>query len=325
MGMQSALAQTGVAKQSAKGSASANPTFTHGVINGTVMTVDINQVLSAETSGARVAPSVDRTGVIPGMALAFRAKPKAMGLWLYGALGSISTSGAGPTYTHTITSGADLPYLTVFGKLDGNIYAVQDFKVNTFELKFKDTQPVEIDVQGMGTLPVIPATFVAGTDVTLDPFFSAHTGTFSVDVDGAGSESATAKITGGTIKINNNAKTIVVSGSISPDDIAVGRQEVEVSFDVVPADMTLWRTIVTGTPTGTTPQAAPLYGTFSIAFTNGTDSLTLAGARVAFVTKFPDADPAGGPVTITITGLSVQPTGGGTPLTATLVNGVASY
>lgn len=325
MGMQSALAQVGVAKQVAKGTAIANPTFANGVINGTVMTIDVNQSLSAETSGVRVAPSVDRTGVVPGMSLAFRAKAKALGLWLYGALGSISTAGAGPTYTHTITSGADLPYLTAFGTLGGNIYAVQDFKVNTLEIKFKDTQPVEVDVQGMGTAPVIPATFVPGTDVTLDSFFAAHTGTFSVDVDGAGSEAATAKITSGSIKINNNAKTLVVSGSILPDDIVVGRQDVEVTFEAVPADMTLWRTILTGTPTGTVVQATPVYGTFSIAFTNGTDSVTLAGTRVAFTTKFPDADPAGGPVTISLAGLSVQPTGGGTPLTATLVNGVVSY
>lgn len=324
MALQSALAQVGVAKQSAKGSAASNPTFGHGVTNGTVLTVEVAQALADQTSGTRVSPGVDRTGVMPGMDFSCRAHAKSAGLYLYGVLGSLATTGAGP-YTHAITSGADLPYLTAFGKLGSNVYAVNDMKIDSLAVNFNGTEPVELAISGMGTTADYDATFTAGTDDTLAAYFAAHTGTFSVDVDGSGSSSATAKIAAGSITINNSLESIMISGSISPDDVFVGRQEVEVSFDIIPDDLALWRTIVTGTSTGTSASATPVYGSFSIAFTNGTDSLTLAATRVAFTADFPDVDPAGGPVTISLAGLAVQPAAGGTPITATVVNGQASY
>jgi hypothetical protein len=116
-----------------------------------------------------------------------------------------------------------------------------------------------------------------------------------------------------------------VSGSITPDDVTVGRQEVECSFDVTPDDLNLWRTIVTGTSAATTAGSSVLYGTFSCQFSNGTDTLTIAASRVAFTCDFPDADPAGGTLTLTLAGLAVSDSAGTTPLTVTLVNTQASY
>lgn len=324
MALQSALAQVGVAKQSAKGTAAANPTFGHGVTKGTVLTVDVSQNLEDHTSGTRVSPGVNRNGVMPGMDFSCRAHSKTAGLYLYGALGAIATTGSG-TYTHTITTGSDLPYLTAFGKLGSNIYAVNDMKIDSLAINWSGVEPVEMVVSGMGTTANYGATFTAGTDDTLASYFAASAGTFSVDIDGASGTAATAKIASGSISISNNVETIMVAGSISPDDVFVGRQEIEVTFEVVPDDLALWRTIVTGTSAGSTASAAPVYGTFSIAFTNGTDSLTLAGTRVAFTCDFPDSDPSGGPVTLSIAGLAVQPAAGGTPITATLVNSQATY
>ena len=65
-------------------------------------------------------------------------------------------------------------------------------------------------------------------------------------------------------------------------------------------------------------------GSFSIQFTDGTKTLTLAATRVAFTTEFPSADAGGGPVTLSLAGLVVLPASGA-PLTATLTNGIASY
>jgi hypothetical protein len=324
MPIQSALAQVGVAKQTVKGTPISNPTYGHGVTNGTVLTIDVAQGLEDHTSGTRVSPAVNRTGVMPGMDFSCRAHSRTTGLYLFGALGSIATTGAGP-YTHTITTGADLPYLTAFGRMGSNIYAVNDLKVDSLELNFNQTEPIEIAVSGMGTTANYAATFTATTDDTLATYFAAHTGTFSVDVDGASGTAATAKIQSGSIKINNNLESIMISGSIAPDDVFPGRQEIEVSFDIIPDDLNLWRTIITGTSSGTTAASAVTYGTFSVAFTNGADSLTIAATRVAFTADFPDADPAGGVVTLSLEGLAVQPLAGGTPITATLINTAVSY
>lgn len=325
--IQSALAQVGVAKQASKGSAATDPTFGHGVTSGTVLTVDVSQDLEEHTTGTRVAPGVNRTGVMPGIDFSCRAHAKSLGLYLYGALGSVATSG--PTaglYTHTFTVGDDLPYLTAFGKLGSNIYACNDTKIDSLEISFNEAEPLEVAVSGMGTTANYGVvTFNPGTDDTIASYFNSAQGTFSVDVDGGSGTAATAKIASGSVSISNSLESIMLSGSISPSDIFAGRHEVEVSFDIVPDDLALWKTIATGSSAGSSASAAPVYGNFSIQFTDGTNTLTLASTRVAFTCDFPDADPAGGPVTITLEGLAVQPAAGGTPITATLVNAQASY
>lgn len=319
--IQSAIAQIGAAKQSGKGSVAASPTYAQGVTGGAVMTVEVAQELEERTSGVRMAPAVNRTGVMPGIDMTARAHPKGVGLWLYGALGAISTTGAGP-YTHTISLGDDLPYLTTFGKLGSNIYSVRDVKVDTLGLSFENANPVELSVAGMGTVVGFPGAFSPVNDDTRAAYFTAASGTFKLDVDSG--TAVTASITAGEINIANNVETIMLSGSISPDDVFPGRHEIEVSFDIVVANLDDWRTIMNGSASATAAEDEPVYGSFEIAFTSGTNTLTLAATRVAFTTEFPEADPAGGPVSLTLAGLVVQ-TAAGAGMTATLVNDVSTY
>lgn len=317
--IQSAIAQVGVAKQSGKGSVAASPTYAHGVTGGSVMTVEIAQELEERTSGVRMSPAVNRTGVMPGIDFTGRAHPRSVGLWLYGALGSISTAGS---YTHTITVGDDLPYLTTFGKLGSNIYSVRDLKVDALGFSFENANPVEMSVSGMGTVVGYPGAFNVVTDDSLASYFTAASGTFKLDTDS--STPVTASITSGEINIANALETIMLSGSISPDDVFPGRHETEVSFDVVVANLDDWRILTTGTNSGSSASAAPIYGSFEIAFTSGTDILKLEAAKCAFTTEFPEANPGGGPVTLSLAGLVVQ-TAAGAGLTATVTNSVVSY
>jgi hypothetical protein len=319
--IQSAIAQVGVSKQSGKGSATASATFAQGVTGGSVMTVEIAQELEERTSGVRMSPAVNRTGIMPGIDFTGRAHPKSVGMWLYGALGAVSTSGSA-SYTHVITVGDDLPYLTTFGKLGSNIYSVRDLKVDALGFSFENANPVEMSVSGMGTVVGYPASFNINNDDSLSPYFTAASGTFKLDVDSA--TPVTASITSGEINIANALETIMLSGAISPDDVFPGRHEAECSFDVVVANLDDWRTLVTGTSSGSSAQASPVYGSFEITFTSGTASLKLEAANVAFTTEFPEANPGGGPVSLSLAGLVVQ-TAAGAGLTATLINDHASY
>jgi hypothetical protein len=54
------------------------------------------------------------------------------------------------------------------------------------------------------------------------------------------------------------------------------------------------------------------------------DSITLAGDRVAWKAEEPSISTDGGPAELTITGKCYM-TSGGTPITATVVNSHASY
>lgn len=322
MPMQSAIAQVGVAKQASKGTAAANPTFVHGVTGGSILTVEVQQELEEHTSSTRVSPGVNRMGVMAGFDLQTRAHAASAGLWLYGALGTVATTGT-TTKTHTFTNGADLPYLTVFGKRNSDLFSVRDGKVDSLGLSWDGNGPVEMSVQGSGSVVGFPSTFTAGTDDSLAAYMRAAGGTFQVDV--ASATPATAKILSGEVTINNNLSEILVSGSISPDEYVVGKQETEVSFDMVPDNWDAWRSIVTGTSSGSTAAVAPLYGSFSFQFTDGTQTLTLSGSRVAFTCDMPDADPAGGAIQLSLAGLAVQPAAGGSPVSAVLTNTTASY
>jgi hypothetical protein len=322
MPIQSALALVGVAKQTNKATRVANPQFGHGVTDGTILTVEVQQELEGRTSGTRFSPAVNRTAVMPGFDFTGRVHAASAGLWLFGALGAISTTGT-TTKTHAITLGADLPYLTVTGRLDSNIYSVDAAKVDTCELSWSENEPVEMAVSGMGCGVTIPATFTAVTDDSFAAYMRPAGGSFQLDIDGT--TLAAEKMTGGSVSIANALAPVMLSGALNPDDVFPGQQTVECSFDITPDDMDEWRTVLTGSAAGTTIASAPVYGSFSTQFTDGTNTLTLAANRVAFTTDFPAADAAGGPVSISLAGLVVLGATGGTAFTATLTNTVAAY
>jgi hypothetical protein len=324
MAIQSALATVGVAKQSAKGTAATVATFAHGLTDGAILSVEVDQSLEEHTSGRRSSGDVNRVGVMAGIDFSARAHSKSTGLWAFGALGAIATTGAGP-YTHICTLGDDLPYLSTFGTQAGNFYRVQDVKVDSLGFSWDANEPLTMAVSGMGTIAsVLASSYTITNDDSAASYWRPVGGTFSVDVDGASGTAATSKITSGEVTISNNADTVMVSGTITPDDVIVGRQDVECSFEVVPDDLNLWRTIFAGTSAGTTASSSVLYGTFSCEFVNGADTLTIASTRVAFTCDFPDADAAGGTLTLSLAGLAVQ-NGATSPVTVTLVNTQATY
>lgn len=321
MAVQSAIAQVGAGKQSGKGSAG-TLTYSHGVADGQVVTANVDQSLLDQTSGSRVSPAVHRNSVVCGIEFTSRAYAASSPLWVYAALGAIATTGT-TTKSHAITVGSDLPYLTAFGRLESNYYSVQDLKVGDLALSWSANEPLDMAVTGMGTVIGFPGSFSATTDDSLASYFRPVGGTFQIDVDSA--TPASANITSGEVTIANNLSEILVSGTITPNDIVVGRTEVECSFDIVPSNLDDWRTILTGTAAGSTASGTPVYGSFSCQFTDGTYTMTVAASRVAFTCDFPSADPAGGAITLSLAGLCVQPAAGGTPLTVTITNTVASY
>lgn len=321
MPLQSAIAQIGAAKQSAKGSAAANPTFAHGVTDGAVLSLDITQDANSRTGASLGLQDVNRTAAMPAAGFTSRAHARSLGLYLFAALGGKSVTGTGP-YTHVFTPADTLPYLTLAGKLDTVLTQVRDYKVDTMTVSWSENDPLEVQVEGMGTVLSFPVSFTPTTDDTTSAYFSPVGGTFQISTSTG--TPATARVTGGEIAISNALEAIPLSGSILPDDIFNAQREITCSFDIQPENLDDWRTIATGSSGGAGVSSTVPYGSFSMAFTNGADSLTIAATRVAFTCDFPDADPAGGPVTITLAGVVLKPSASA-QITATLINTQASY
>lgn len=318
------LQVVGIGKQSAKGTAATNPDFAHGIESGTVGNIPITQDRAPLTSAYRASSYYERTESAGGGGdFSMRAHAKSIGLWLYGALGGKAVTGAGP-YTHTFTDATSLPYLTLFDKKQTSIInAIKDCRVDKLEFSWDKAGAVKVDVGIMGTTPDFAATFTPVVDDQEAAYFLAGGGTFKLDTDSA--TPVTAKVTSGKISIQNGIEPVQLSASILPDEQMDGQLLVDWELTVVPdTDLADWRTVVTGSSSGTTISEAPVLGSGEVQFNQSTNSLKFTSTRVAWLADIPESDAAGGPVELALKGQASRPSGGNT-LTAVLVNGQATY
>ena len=319
-------AVVGVAKQSARGSLAANPSFAHGVKGGAPVSVEASQAPLDVTTGLRAAANMARESVKPSSDIQAPAYLKTLGLYLLGAMGSCTTTGSGP-YEHTFVTG-DLPYLSIFAKNIGpNIEAITDAKIDELSLKWEGANHVEVGVKAMGTVFSYPAAFVPGVDETAsESFLIPVGGTF--EYDPIGSTLASARVVGGEITIKNNVATIDGSAAITPLDTHEGRQDVEVKLTIVPDNLADFRKVITGASNGTAASPSVPVGSINIEFkenNGGTGSLVVSGSKVAFMTELPEADPSGAAVEIELAGTAVVADDADAPLTFVLTNAQATY
>ena len=325
MPVQKATALVGFAKQTAKGTIAANPTFAHGIGGGKPIIVDPKQDVLDVTAAKRTAYNIIRDSISEGASFQSPAYLKSVGLYLLAALGTDTVTGSGP-YLHTYSTG-DLIYYTCFAKgLDSTNEAIRDCKMDQLSLKWDGSQPLELNVATIGCVFSYPASFTPGTDETgSESFLVPVGGTFQYDLDG--STLATVRVTKGELSINNNVAGIDPSAAIEADDVYEGRQDHGVKLTIVPDNLTDFRNVITGAPAGTTAAVVPTTGSFSLLFkeNNGAGTLTVTSSKCAFLCSFPEGDPKGGPVELDMVGIPVTPSGGTAPVVYALSNTQASY
>lgn len=319
MAVQQGKDVVGIARQSAKGATAPSPQFSHGVESGGIA-VEANQEPDPLTSSYDSHAGAFRDKVATSAQYTARAWEKSVGLYLLGVLGDLQTST--PANTHTIKQGTP-PYLTVFEKKgDGTILAVPDCKVDELSFEWEENAPVKLGATLVGASLAFPASFVADVDeVDTTDYFTPVGGTFKLDVD-SGTPVVTP-ITGGSITLKRSAEAKFFSGAILAGDVQEGRLEGECSFKLVPNNLDDWRTIITGSASGTTVKGEPVYGSFEVTFVHGTHSLKLTAPRVAYLCDLPEADAGGGAAELELSGILYR--SGDTPLTAVLFNTQASY
>ena len=321
--IQKALATVGVTKQAALGTAEANPAYIHGVTGGSEIDITLTQDLAPLTSAFRAAPHVDRTESVGAVNVQTRAFVGAAGVWLLGAFGAVASTGTTGSYVHTFTPANAAQILTVFGLRGTQNYKLKDVIVDEFEIAWEGAGPCDLTVTGIGTVFEFISAPTPDADETKLPYFQAGGGTFKMDTDSA--TPVTARIAGGSIKVMNNAAPVPTSTSISPVEIFPGQQQYEVNLTVYPEDFTLWRSIWSGSDAGTAVSESTVYGSFEITFAIGSATLEFEALRCAFETNFPEADPSGGPVELSLVGRPVLPASGNAAVTAVLSNAIASY
>lgn len=319
--IQTAIADAGFARQTAKGSAAANPAYQHGVKGGQIAQVEIDQETEDLTSGKRVAGHANRTAAIPGADWSTRVWADEIGLKLLLALGGYAVTGAGP-FEHVFTVGGSLDYGTVWGTQDGRHYRIDDAKIDELGLSWDRNNPLEVSVTWIGTdLTPGVADPTPTTEVTCDTYLTPVGGTFQVDVDG--DTPATAKVVSGEFTIANGLVSDPISGAITPDDVEESRIDLGVSLTIKPANADAFHESVFGSAAGTDISEVVVFGSLAITFTDGSNTLLVEASKVPFLTSLPDVDPSGGPGELTLEGMLLGCDE--EAIEVTLTNSVADY
>lgn len=320
--VQKLLTYGGIKKQTALGAVAATPAVVgFGIASGQIVQTPIESAyedltLLGGTTSDRFAPAVYRTKIQPGAAFSTRAMPSGLASFMLAALGTDSSV----TTTHTLTPALALPYWGIMGKFGAapEVVRLNDAKCNTLTFAVNETDPVMLDMTWLGTSVTPDFTWTATNDDSVVAALAPFAGTFQFDVDSA--TPATEPISAFSVEINNNLEPVFLANAVQPVDIMAGRQTIEGSITVKVADLDEWQNIYTGTPAGTVAQATPLYGSFSLTVTNGTQSIVMTAGRVEFIADFPESDPGGGAAELNLAYRVIRPTGGTAAFTAVVIN-----
>jgi hypothetical protein len=319
MPVQDRLTQIALSKQVNLNTPAASGTYQIGVKGGAVASIEVEQEDFGQSWGSRLSEGHDRGAMTPGAAFDTVAMPKSIGLLLHAALGSVSTTGSGP-YTHVLTHANVLPYLTIFARKGSEYWKVSSARVSELELEWEGTKALGLKVTSIGCgYQFLTSAYPSINDERpKDGALRGAGGTFEID-------GAAATVRSGSLMIANDAEAIHGSSQSYPVDVFYKKVTISGSLNVVVDNLNLWREHVTGSSSGTTPSARPYVGSLELEWVSGAHSLTFTSNNVTFATEFPDTDPDGGPVELTV---AFEVTADGPDADAysfTLVNDVASY
>jgi hypothetical protein len=240
--------------------------------------------------------------------------------------GTYTTGGTvTPSYTHTLTPAAVLPYLTAWGFFGTADWAqLVDSKISSLELSWTAAGKVAVKAEISSITPAMLGTAYTETyleTLTAVGYFTAGGGTFNVEGVGAA-------IASGSIKFDTHIVQPIVAATVLPADVVEGKLEVTWSLKILPTDTHLFRGVYFGAETlGALSGIAntPRIGAVACEFMGpNVETLTISSPSVRFMVEFPESSPDGGPAELTLAGTSTLPNTGSS-VTATLVNAVSGY
>ncbi len=324
----------GVALQTAKGTAATAPTYVHGLTGGQVFNLDRTVESDDVSCGVRAGTDSHIESIVPGADFDTYGYADVLPVYLYGALGAIASAANAGTgmsgyYNHTCTLGDTLPYMTLWGRMDGVMQSVKDCKVSQIEMEFEGNKPLQFGITMLGTDATLGlASFPGSVDPSCFAGYYIPTGgTFKLDT--ASGTPAVAAITQGSLSLDNACAAIALAGQVTPGDIEEGKLTSSGSVTVKPADDALYRKLITGSASGTAVTGTMVYGSFEWTFKHSKDAkktLVVSATNVPFTCDFPDVDPAGGAAEFEFSFDNIGvAAAGGSPVTFTVTNEVEEY
>lgn len=312
-----AEAEFGIAKQSAEGTAAANPAYAMPVFEGLprpVQSVEMLQVTSTTLEQVGVYKTDqhwEANVVVPGF-------PASLGTILKGLFPTDTSTGSGDPYTHTFSISGTTPWFTLFSRRPGDLYEkFTDGLLQEVTFEFSKDSPLRVGTTYMGkTSEILGSAYTAAaTEVvsSTSEWFTPIGGTFKMDID-SDTPVAVDNIATGTVRFSRNTDPEPTASSLSPSYFNRGVFEVGVSLDLIWKDYSAYRASYFGSVTGSTFSSDVVVGSVELEFAaNYSDDHTLKivlPSVALLVPEAPQPDAGGGAVRISIDGMGVKPASG---------------
>lgn len=333
MSVNTSIGLIGVALQADKDTPAEAPTFVHGLTGGQVFKLD-RTVESADVScGIRTGTDSYVSKVVPGVDFESYGYSDATPLYFLAAMGAIASttqSGTGlAPYKHVVTLGDELPYLTFWGRIGGEYTETDGCKVDQIEMDFEGNKPLQLGITAVGLAAVLGLEGFPGEVVPscFDGYWVPTGGTFKVET--LGGTPVAAPVTKGNLTLANSCTAEPLAGMVTPGDVEEGKLAVSGGVTVRPDDMALYRKMVTGSASGTSPTGAMVYGSFEWNFTHSKETshkMKVSADRVPFTCEFPSVNPTGGAAELEFSFSNIGvAAASGSPITVTFENDTESY
>lgn len=333
MAINPSIASVGVAIQSSRDEPAAKPSFVHGLTGGTPFGLS-RSIANTPVSCGNRAPTdarVDSIEVTPSVeSLAY---PDVLGLYLYAALGDVTSepvSGKSGYYRHTFKMGSSLPYATVWSQVGiDNFTRADGCKCSQLQLSATGNEHLALSVSFTGIDAQVGIDGMPG-DVPVSCYDGKFTTTdCEFKLNASGNTPAEALVADASFTLANSVSGLTSLGRVTPRDVSDGSLSAGVSVTTIPDDITEYKKMVTGSASSTAISGKVVTGSVYARFIHTDDQnmeLTVSYDHVPFTASFPSADPSGSEGTIQFTAdAAIIKASGGSPVTITLTNKVASY
>ena len=251
----------------------------------------------------------------------FYVRDRSIPFWLWAGMGDIASTGVDPDYTHTITPGNTLPYITAWRNVGDVLFErFLDCKVGSLNISADAGSPLTLTAGITGTqtsrLTTAPD---AGDELPVEADEVYNYNYATVTLGGA----ETRLISSFDLTIENNVTAQQTDDSV-PYDVVEGIREVSLGFDLIFESLTEYNKFHYGGAAGT--EIDPGIFTTSAIFTfslGAANEISFNLPAIAYE-EFPvDADPGGDPITVSVSAVGQR--SGSDIVTATVKNQVATY
>lgn len=215
---------------------------------------------------------------------------------LESVLGTISSTGSAPNYTHTITPASVLPYYTFYREIGDTLYErFEDCKVSEVTISAEAGQPLTASINIMGRnavrLAAQPASLPTPAAGAVYNYNEA-----AVEV----ASGSTALVGSFEVTISNNV-SMQQTDDAKPYDVVEGLREVSLGFTLIFETLDEYNRFNYGGTTGTTQSGSLATTDAEFVFSKGANNaLTFTFPEIAYQ-EFPvEPDPGGDPITVDV-------------------------